>query len=81
MIASTCAEARPPVESSAARATMRGGDAGRGVGTARGGEGKVAAGDEAGPTTEGAESFVSGSVAGAMRAAVAVAVLDTVEAG
>jgi hypothetical protein len=81
LIASTCAEARPPVESSAARATMRGGDAGSGVGTARDGEGKVAASDEAGPATEGAESFVSGNVAGAMRAAVAVAVLDTVEAG
>ena len=80
MIASTCAEARPPAESSAARATMRGGDAGTGVGTVRGGDGKFAAGDGAELATDGAANFVSGGVAGAIRAAVAVAVLDAGEA-
>jgi len=48
----------------------------------RGGDGKVAAGEEVpGPATDGAANFVSGGVAGAMRAAVAVAVLDAGEAG
>ena len=69
------------MESSAARATMRGGDAGTGAGTVRGGDGRLAAGDAPELTTDGAANFVSGSVAGAIRAAVAVAALDAGEAG
>ena len=68
------------MESSAARATMRGGDAGTGTETVRGGDGKFVAGEGAELTTDGAANFASGRVAGAIRAAVAVAVLDAGEA-
>lgn len=60
---------------------MRGGEAGKGVGTVRGGNGKFSAGDGAELTTEGAANFVSGGIEGAIRAAVAVAVLDVGETG
>ena len=69
------------MDSSAARATMRGGDAGTGAETVRGGDGKFSAGDGAELTTDGAVNFVSGGTAGAIRAAVAVAVLDAGDAG
>ena len=68
------------MESSAARATMRGGDAGTGAETVRGGDGKFVAGEGTELTTDGAANFASGSVVGAIRAAVAVAVLDAGEA-
>ena len=68
------------MESSAARATMRGGDAGTGAEAVRGGDGKFVAGEGAELTTDGAANFASGSGAGAIRAAVAVAVLDAGEA-
>jgi hypothetical protein len=60
---------------------MRGGEAGKGVGTVRGGNGKFSAGAGAELTTEGAANFVSGGIEGAIRAAVAVAVLDVGETG
>lgn len=60
---------------------MRGGDAGTGVGTARGDEGKFAAGAEPELATDGADNFASGGAAGAIRAAVAVAALDADETG
>ena len=68
------------MESSAARATMRGGEAGKGVGTVRGEDGKFSAGAGAELTTDGAVNFVSGGIEGAIRAAVAVAVPDAGEA-
>ena len=51
-----------------------------GVGTVRGGDGKFSAVDGAELITDGAVNFVSGGTAGAIRAAVAVAVPDAGEA-